>query len=116
MFPLIKSPTRITINSATLIDNIFTNVLDAQLDSGCFCVDVTDHLPIFLLTNIQLSKNRKAPPNISRKLSVEGINSLKRELYHLDWSPVYSAVDVNEAYNIFSSFLIILLDKFTFTF
>ena len=61
LFPLvISSPTRITANSATLIDNIFTNVLDAHFDCGCFCVDITDHLPIFLLyTNIQLSKDRK---------------------------------------------------------
>ena len=90
LFPLINSPTRITSTSATLIDNIFTNVLDAHFDCGCFCVDITDHLPIFLLTNIQLSKNKHKLPNVNRSLSVKGITSLNHELLNLDWSPVYT--------------------------
>ena len=111
LFPLINSPTRITSTSATLIDNIFTNVLDAHFDCGCICVDITDHLPIFLLTNIQLSKNRQKLPNVNRSLSDKGITSLNFELLNLDWSPVYKSMNVNEAYDTFLSMFIPLLDK-----
>ena len=34
LVPLIKKPTRITEYSATLIDNIFTNVFEEGLESG----------------------------------------------------------------------------------
>ena len=44
----ISCPTRVTENSATLLDNIFiTNSF--SFDSGCFAVDLTDHFPIFLI-------------------------------------------------------------------
>ena len=44
---LIKSATRITLNSVTLLDNFFTNV-NSDLFRGIFSNDITDHLPIFL--------------------------------------------------------------------
>ena len=46
-FLLITQPTRITSNSATLIDNIFTNNLDTYSFSGLLFTDISDHLPIF---------------------------------------------------------------------
>ena len=47
--PLITRPTRVTANSAKLIDNIFTNHFDCSLQSseGIFVTDITDHYPIF---------------------------------------------------------------------
>ena len=111
LFPLIKTPTRITMTSSTLIDNIFTNVLDAQFDCGCFSVDITDHLPVFVLTHIQLFSKRNIPLNVKRNICDEGINNLKHELHNLDWSPVYAAENVNAAYDLFIYMLIILLNK-----
>ena len=49
ILPVIHTATRITINSATLIDNIFTNVIDSNAHCGTFCTDITDHLPIFMI-------------------------------------------------------------------
>ncbi|CAH3042972.1 unnamed protein product [Porites lobata] len=46
-FPLITRPTRITSNTATLIDNIFTNNLNNLSVSGLMFCDISDHLPIF---------------------------------------------------------------------
>ena len=45
---LITRPTRVTANSATLIDNIFTNHFDCSLQSseGIFVTDITDHYPV----------------------------------------------------------------------
>ena len=46
LFPLITHPTRIKDRSATLIDNIFTNVLNKKITSGLNICDISDHLPI----------------------------------------------------------------------
>ena len=45
--PLISSPTRVTRNTKTLIDQIFTNDFDNNICSGVCVCDISDHLPIF---------------------------------------------------------------------
>ena len=45
-FPLITRPTRITSNTATLIDNIFTNNLNNLSVSGLMFCDISDHLGV----------------------------------------------------------------------
>ena len=47
LYPLISLPTRITDVSATLIDNIWTNNIEASIESGLVTVRISDHLPIF---------------------------------------------------------------------
>ena len=44
--PLIDKPTRITDTSATLIDNLWSNILPSP-ESGILLSDISDHLPIF---------------------------------------------------------------------
>ena len=46
-YPRMDRPTRVTERSATLIDDIFTNVYDADMTSGVWIADITDHLPIY---------------------------------------------------------------------
>ena len=45
--PLILQPTRITSHSNTLVDNIFSNVIDPDIISGKLTVTISDHLPQF---------------------------------------------------------------------
>jgi endonuclease/exonuclease/phosphatase family metal-dependent hydrolase len=48
-YPIITKPTRITADTATLIDNIFTNNIENYIDSslnGIIFSDISDHLPI----------------------------------------------------------------------
>ena len=49
MFPLITKPTRVTNDSATLIDNIFTNNLKNSVKhhQGIIYNDISDHFPVF---------------------------------------------------------------------
>ena len=47
LFLLITKPTHKTANSATLIDNIFTNQLKAVICNGIIINAISDHLPIF---------------------------------------------------------------------
>ena len=45
--PLILQRTRITSHSNTLIDNIFSNVIDPDTISGNLTASISDHLPQF---------------------------------------------------------------------
>ena len=47
--PLILQPTRITRHSNTLIDNIFSNVIDPDIKSGNLTATISDHLPQFAI-------------------------------------------------------------------
>ena len=51
LYALITQPTRITINSATLLDNIFTNVPFNNAIGGVIINDISDHLPFFAVIN-----------------------------------------------------------------
>ena len=55
LYPLVSKPTRITSHTATVIDNIFTNILDNEIISGILINDISDHFPVFMLYNL----NRK---------------------------------------------------------
>ena len=48
-YALITKPTRITQNSATLIDNILTNSFDRDSVIGILFSDLSDHLPVFTI-------------------------------------------------------------------
>ena len=46
LLPIISKPTRITDNSAALIDNFFINE-PCNFESGIIISDISDHFPIF---------------------------------------------------------------------
>ena len=52
LYPLITKPSRITDITATLIDNIFTNELQFQVNSGLLITDISDHIPVFALLSV----------------------------------------------------------------
>ena len=52
LIPQINKPTRITRTNATAIDQILTNAfLNKQIETGIIKTEVSDHLPIFLITD-----------------------------------------------------------------
>ena len=58
--------------SLQLIDNIFTNSLNKDNNSGVFTYDVTDHLPIFLISSHMKVNNVKNPSRnyIEKKIQI----------------------------------------------
>ena len=46
MYPFINRPTRCIKQSATLIDNIYSNIFEHGILTGIFYTDITDHFPI----------------------------------------------------------------------
>ena len=51
LIPVINRPTRVTMNTCTLIDNIFTNQYDVRENQlhGILKTDKTDHFPLFYI-------------------------------------------------------------------
>ena len=47
--PYVLQPTRVTIHSATVIDNIFSNVTDCQTVSGNLTTLISDHFVQFFI-------------------------------------------------------------------
>ena len=50
-FPLITNPTRVSNHSATLVDQIYTNVTSQNMhrDTGIFRIRISDHYEIFCI-------------------------------------------------------------------
>ena len=58
ILPLINKSTRVTQNSATLIDNIFTNILNSDETISCILpIDLSDHFPICFLSRYHKNAN-----------------------------------------------------------
>ena len=102
--PAITKPTRITPQSSTLIDNLFTNAWSNIIDSTIIASDISDHLPILIRFNFESSKPRCNRPCTSRIITDEKMENLGETLSHLNWSSVMEACttgDVNRAYDLF---------------
>ena len=110
--PCISKPTRITPTSSTLIDNIFTNTINKDSLSGVFYYDISDHLPIFLISMQLRSNNKiKAKTMTHRKESIENIAALKSELEKEQWLDIFEENNVNTAYEKFINKLKQYYDK-----
>ena len=104
LFPLITKSTRITDISETLINNIFTNQLDIEHQSGLLISDVSDHLPIFSISSkSDASTNPEIQCSKQRKITNDTISILKAKLTAQDWTTVYESDNVNNAYDTFIS-------------
>ena len=65
---LITRPTRVTISSATIIDNIFTNQFSSQLGEslqGILLTDISDHYPVFYIAKSMA--NKKVNTSVSKR-------------------------------------------------
>ena len=98
--PLISKPTRVANQSATLIDNIFCNILPLP-ESGIVLSDITDHYPIFAHVPIKLTVQNSYFKR--RKITKDNITNLQNSLKQTDWSFVYNSNDVNLSYDYFIS-------------
>ena len=103
--PYIIHPSRVSGNSASLIDNIFANISDNESISGNIMTQITDHFPQFLIvkhTGISY-KNLSYYQHDFSNLNEE---NLLNDFAHLDFSYLNdSNLDVNAKFNRFLSSL-----------
>ena len=102
MFPLIDRPTRITSHSATLVDNIFTNVLTHSIKSGVCVVDITDHFPIFQITNsLDIHKHRDDRYHFKRNFNHQNLRKFSNLISHSNWNHILNDQCPQKSYDKF---------------
>ena len=102
MFPLISEPTRITSSTATLIDNIFTNNREQSMSSGIPYTDLSDHLPIFQVTRLNLDVKPLCQKRLKRLVNPTTIVAFSSRVEAIEWSQVYNSDSTNDSYEIHS--------------
>ena len=99
--PLINKPTGVQKNSATLIDNIFSNNINGTFDlSGILYTDVSDHFPVFIC--LTMLKNSEDPCYIEKRLyTAANLEKFAYRLLEVNWDSVMSTNQTQEAYSVF---------------
>ena len=69
LYPLTTHPKRMTSHSATIIDNILTNVINRNVECGLIIDYLRDHLPVFAVVLIITRTHRES--RIKKKLDIK---------------------------------------------
>ena len=113
-FDLINKPTRVTSNSTTLIDHIWSNNYANSVLNGILYTNIADHFPVFSIFNLNVNK----PQNSQyiyykvRELSRTNIENFKDALNNTDWGLVISSNDANVCYNNFITLFSSLFNRY----
>ena len=109
---LIKTLTRVTPMSGSLIDHIYTNMGADRICAGTIVTDVSDHFPIFAIFE---DSSVKLQPQV--EVRYRSYKNYKKEqfwdsLLLESWENVYECTDVNKAYDIFVQSFIGICDQY----
>ena len=96
-FPLITCPTRIKVNKASLIDNIFMNDPLCPSINGLFINDISDHLPIFSLVLNSDSTGDKG----NHEKNAHNVTAFKDDLGKITWAEIPGLDDPSCTHKIF---------------
>ena len=112
LFPLITRTTRVTANSATLIDNIFTNNFysDNWSAQGVLVTDISDHSPVIHLSG-QYVTYAATDYLIMRRYNARNKEEFCTALAQMGWQEVCNLSDTQEAFNNFHNNLLQMHDK-----
>ena len=92
-YPRIDRPTRITDTSATLIDNIFTNVHNSELTFGVWIADVSDHLPVYVIMPCLNRRVSREPKYVYKRIySEDKMIQFRDALCGIDWSDIRTTI------------------------
>ena len=108
---IVTKPTKITENSATLIDHILTNSSNKVFESLLLLWKISDHLP--LIHNISFKKGKIKPPIVkSRNFSQANVDRFKKALHNYNWDHVISENCPQLAFTNFTNTFNNLIDVF----
>jgi len=106
---LIMRPTRLSSNSATLIDHILTSNSDIT-ESAVLISDISDHFPIFCFSKSSTYKTHSIIK--ARNFSDENIDQFKLQLQNINWEFLTILQNAQTAYNEFSDTFFTLFDLY----
>ena len=109
---LIKSPTRITESSQTIVDVIFVSSLRLVVNSGVIETCISDHFPVYVSLKL---KTDKSPPNY---ITTRSYNKYDPDLFAIDLASnrdrlvsIFRMDNVDEKLTIFNEIFLNTLDK-----
>ena len=110
--PTITKPTRVTRNSATLIDNVIIGkTLQDEYDTKIIVSDISDHFPS-LVRLYKPSIFIKKPIRIeTRSIDEKKIDIMKRKLDDIDWKSLLLHKGTDTAYTLFHDKVQSILDN-----
>ena len=102
--------------TVTLIDNVFTNNANKTgHQSGILLNDISDHLPIFTITEHEM-KNCPVIPNsgshITRRISVKSLELFANKIKSCNWQSTLSKNNPTESYESFFKEILEIYDYF----
>ena len=103
LYPTITKPTRVTDKTATLIDNIYSNIKpDNTKFSGILYSDLTDHFPVFYI-EYENTRENKIEYIARRDFSEHNKSKFKQKLSSTNWDHVLLCTDPSDAFQEFHS-------------
>ena len=111
LLPTTDKPTRVCNNSATLIDNIFTNKFSEYFASGNIVSDITDHFSQFCIFQSSILTSQPAKIT-SRDYSKYSEQRFLQDLSQLHWESLLSGSDVDKLFSTFYNKLNKLINKY----
>ena len=99
----INRPTRVTANSATINDNIYSNEMRNDQLTGILYTDMSDHFPIFI---IDYSCTTYDQPQyiVKRHNTCDNISKCENTLKEIDFSSILDSNDPQHAFTNFHDF------------
>ena len=109
-YPAITKPTRITKSTATLIDNIFLDIMYEQSTKSYVVIDdLSDHLPC--IVSIEgLNKYKSNNMITKRKLNKKKIEKIRHDLSNIDWNEKLQRLDTEQSFSKFHDILSATID------
>ena len=111
IFPLINRPTRVTAQTATLIDNVFCNdIVNVNHFNGILYADISDHYPVFSI-NLGSHVEEKQTCVRTRKINEVTINLFKDDLRKINWDDILKNSSAQDAFTQFYTLFIKLYNQ-----
>ena len=113
--PYIITPTRITDNTATIIDHIFIKMAKSNknsiINSGNLFCDISDHLPNFAIIENMTPRNNKQKRPLIRIFSEKNIEAFREDLSNSKWEEIIANTDAELCYQDFYRHVCQLYEK-----
>ena len=92
LIPQIRSPTRVTPRSKTLIDNIFSTDAYAETLSGNIVTNISDHLAQFHSFPLKQTPHKKKKEIYKRNYKNFNVGQFRSDLRNINWQ---EALEIN---------------------
>ncbi len=106
---LLIKPTRLTVNSATLIDHIISNSTSENHDISILTSNISDHFPLMYVSSTKKSTMQNKTVTY-RNFSKTQIDKFATALNSIDWQILTTFVCTQQTYDHFSETFFALYD------